>query len=87
MSRDVGDLNVIYTRTQIERQLLPHNRKLLIVNGQGWSVALLLFIFICSPQRLELRRRSQKQNYSETHTSDLLSQAHIHLRGAGNWFL
>ncbi len=34
MSRDIGDLHVIYTRVQIKRQLLPHYRELLVIDRQ-----------------------------------------------------
>ncbi|SRR6266478_9424007 len=32
VSGDVGDLNVVNARTQVERELLPHDGELLVVN-------------------------------------------------------
>jgi len=44
MRRDVGDLNMVNTRVQIQRQLFPHHRELLVINRQCRSVAFLIRI-------------------------------------------
>jgi len=59
---DVSDLHVVYAQLQIERHLLPHDRKLLVVNRQCGSFALLFVICAGSERLAGWIERSPKKN-------------------------
>src|SRR6266581_8240188 len=67
---DVSDLHVVYAQLQIERHLLPHDRKLLVVNRQCGSFALLLVICSGSERLAGWIEHSPEKDCTQTQTAD-----------------
>ena len=57
---DIGDLNMIYACAQIQRELLAHDRKLLVLNRKRGSVGFLVCVLVRSEHRIERTWPSQK---------------------------